>query len=674
MVVVQCGGGLRLWEVETQDGILDNYGANIAFDTSATSWINNGYEDVIIVSVDNRNISDSDGSKTPYYRAADDINQTVEYFIDKYNVDTNRIYYSGNSQGSLIGYQTVGSRPDLWAAFMPCNGLSHFGDITTAEGLASYKQGIVDSMTPMAQAKIAMLWQLGRYDAGASGEKGQLFYDFMYDYYKKAGMTDDEINKILQLNIYEEDEYLKLGILTPSGTANFHGATKLVYTAHRDEFMPWLLSQSKAAENYLIEGVVSTKAITDSTVMGQKLSAVAVEYGKIVDASKLTKSSFTVKDRYYDLTFKDATITAVYTNDEPKMREDKTSVKGKYVIIETDAFDRVGYMGTTYIDPKTGVKEPYWLKPDVETTVRQNIDIIKDKDKEIISKADSKYMKMTEKTIQLKFEEFKTVTLKSNTNKDANGNSLDILSWYYLPEGYDKSDKKYPIVFVECGAGLRYWEKVNSLGETINNAGACIAFDQSATAWMNNKYEDVIIVSVNYRGTYAPAGYSAPQDVNQVAKYFIDNFNVDANRVYYSGNSAGSVLGYDTINDNPKLWAAFMPCNGIWVKTQEGANATMKAFAENDVAVIWQSGEDDKAATRAETEMYYDVTKQLFMDNGYSEEEAESMVEKRIWVKQDYYDAKILTDAGAYNPHLATKLAYTIDRDFFMPWILGQSK
>lgn len=245
MVVVQCGGGLRLWEVETQDGILDNYGANIAFDTSATSWINNGYEDVIIVSVDNRNINDSDGSKTPYYRAADDINQTVEYFIDNYNVDTNRIYYSGNSQGSLIGYQTVGSRPDLWAAFMPCNGLSHFGDITTTEGLASYKQGIVDSMTPMAQAKIAMLWQLGRYDAGASGEKGQLFYDFMYDYYKKAGMSDDEIDKILQLNIYEEEEYLKLGILTPTGTANFHGATKLVYTAHRDEFMPWILGQSK---------------------------------------------------------------------------------------------------------------------------------------------------------------------------------------------------------------------------------------------------------------------------------------------------------------------------------------------------------------------------------------------------------------------------------------------
>lgn len=100
-----------------------------------------------------------------------------------------------------------------------------------------------------------------------------------------------------------------------------------------------------------VEGIVSVRAITDSTVMGQKLAAVVVEYQHHVDASKLALDTYTVNDQYYDTTFKDATITAVYTNKTPELRADKTSVKGKYVIIEIDPFDRVGYMVNYYVDP-----------------------------------------------------------------------------------------------------------------------------------------------------------------------------------------------------------------------------------------------------------------------------------------------------------------------------------
>lgn len=444
------------------------------------------------------------------------------------------------------------------------------------------------------------------------------------------------------------------------------------------------------------EGIVSVRAITDSVVMGQKLAAVVVEYQHNVDASKLALDTFTVNDQYYDTTFIDATITAVYTNKTPEMRANKTSVKGKYVIIEIDPFDRVGYMVNYYTDPVTGEKEQYWLKPDVTATVKQNADIYKDIGKGngkgqgkskamIISNASPEWLEMTKKTVHLKFDEFKTITIKSSVNVDAQGSPLDILSYYYLPKGYKQSHKEYAIVFVQCGAGLRYWEKLNSRGELINNAGACIAFDQSATAWVRNGYEDVIVVSVDYRGKYAPAGYNGAADINQVAEYFIANFKVDANRLYYSGNSMGAMTGYNVMKARPDLWAAFMPCNGLSsmgrIDTPEQLQAYKDAvaanlipLAENSIAVCYQIGYDDGIAPGPKAQLHYDFMYDYYKAQGMSDEDIAEILDLNLYYMQQYYDAKVLADNGQYNAHLATKLAYTIDKQDFMPWMLSQSK
>lgn len=375
---------------------------------------------------------------------------------------------------------------------------------------------------------------------------------------------------------------------------------------------------------------------------------VAVEFRQNVDAAKLTIDTFTIKDQYYDTTFKYATISAIYTNKTPQMRTDKTSVKGKYVIIETDPMDRVGNLVNYYVDPVTGEKEQYWLKPDVDTTIRQNKDIYKDmpKDKEvIISKASDEWLEMTEKTVNLKFDEFETLTIKSKTNVDANGNPLDILAHYYLPDGYKKARNDYAVVFVQCGGGLRYWEKYNSQGELINNAKACIAFDQSATAWIRNGYEDVIVVSVNNRGKYAPAGYDAVADVNQVAEYFIKHFKVDPDRLYYSGNSAGSMLGYSVIGQRPDLWAAFMPCNGLSVfgniDTPEekaifaaAVAEHMLPFAENKIAVCFQMGNDDAGASGPKVQIYYDFMYNYYAAQGMTDQEIAKILDLNVYYRQ----------------------------------------
>lgn len=344
----------------------------------------------------------------------------------------------------------------------------------------------------------------------------------------------------------------------------------------------------------------------------------------------------------------------------------------------------------------TGEMEQYWLKPDVTAKVRQNADIYKDvgngngkgqgKPKAmVISPASPLWLEMTEKTVHLKFDEFKPLTIKSTKNTDANGNPLDILSYYYLPEGYKQSDKLYAAVFVQCGAGLRYWEKLNSLGELIHNAGACIAFDQSATAWIRNGYEDVIVVAVDYRGKYAPPGYDGAADINQVAEYFIANFKVDPNRLYYSGNSMGAMTGYNVMKARPDLWAAFMPCNDLSsmgsINTPEQLQAYQEAVAanltpvvENRIAVYYQIGYDDGIAPGPKAQLHYDFMYDYYIAQGMSDEDIAKILRLNLYYEQQYYDAKVLVDDGSYNPHLATKLSYTIDKHNFMPWMLSQSK
>ena len=75
--------------------------------------------------------------------------------------------------------------------------------------------------------------------------------------------------------------------------------------------------------------IKSTTAITEVFGEGQKVTAVAVEYDKDIDNSKLKESAFSVDGR---------TITKVYANNEAAKAEQ--GINGKYVIIELSTDDK----------------------------------------------------------------------------------------------------------------------------------------------------------------------------------------------------------------------------------------------------------------------------------------------------------------------------------------------
>jgi hypothetical protein len=75
-------------------------------------------------------------------------------------------------------------------------------------------------------------------------------------------------------------------------------------------------------------GIQSVTAITEVYTFGQKVAAVAIEYGDVVDPRTLDRNTFTVSDSIYNFRFNppedlpklaDRTVTRVYTNDEPAL-------------------------------------------------------------------------------------------------------------------------------------------------------------------------------------------------------------------------------------------------------------------------------------------------------------------------------------------------------------------
>lgn len=148
--------------------------------------------------------------------SADETIVLVEYLLSAYNIDKSKVYIEGYSGGETAS-QAVGKRPDLFTAYLQ---------------VSSQWDGEYESV---AKAKLPVYIAIGRYDEYYGSKKSQNAYDTLYNLYKKQGLTDDEINKILVLDIKERDYF------TSRNAPNEHGGGGLF--AEDDTIMSWLFGE-----------------------------------------------------------------------------------------------------------------------------------------------------------------------------------------------------------------------------------------------------------------------------------------------------------------------------------------------------------------------------------------------------------------------------------------------
>lgn len=152
--------------------------------------------------------------------SADQTIALVEYFIDRYNIDTSRVYASGYSGGGETMSLVMGKRPDLFAAYLQCS----------SQWDGEY-DAVVKSRTPV-------YFVVGEDDEYYGAEPSREAYQKLHDLYEEEGLSDDEIDDLLVLDI-KDQEYFDEG-----GVQNQHGGGGQLFSRDK-EIMGWLFDQKK---------------------------------------------------------------------------------------------------------------------------------------------------------------------------------------------------------------------------------------------------------------------------------------------------------------------------------------------------------------------------------------------------------------------------------------------
>ncbi len=307
---------------------------------------------------------------------------------------------------------------------------------------------------------------------------------------------------------------------------------------------------------------------------GQKAWYVVLEYDTAIDPDSVSIDSFEVTD--YEL-------AGIYANDEASVPD--SSVEGNYVIIElgTDYYTQPDYGGggptnTEYQygsradddQPKPWEQEGYEgggfggpngggpdgggegddeeefagppeevaeedLTNHMTVTFKQTADI-SSADGAVLAASDEEYTTDYNKNINLLVDKF---TLYTTTLS----NGTEIMYSLYLPEAYDAS-KEYPLMTFMPDAMGEGADPYLALTESYGGVNW-------ATDEWQSKYETIVLVP-----QYANSNGQDPENTIELINYICDEYSVDTNRLYLSGDSSGTIRSIKLLIDHPDMFAA----------------------------------------------------------------------------------------------------------------------
>jgi len=134
-------------------------------------------------------------------------NQTIaltEYLMKHYNIDPRKVYLEGYSGGGETGSIVIGKRPDLYAAFLH---------------VSSKWSGRVD---PIVNGKTAIYFATGRNDSYYGSRSVSETYQKLYELYRKKGLSKDEIDAVLVLDLKDNEYFTRRGYTdTHAGGGSF---------------------------------------------------------------------------------------------------------------------------------------------------------------------------------------------------------------------------------------------------------------------------------------------------------------------------------------------------------------------------------------------------------------------------------------------------------------------
>lgn len=144
----------------------------------------------------------------------------TEYFLDAYNIDRTRVYAEGYSGGGETMSRVMGMKPELYTAYLQCS---------------SQWDGDYDKVV---ENRIPVYLVIGEKDEYYGSEPSRRAYDAIHKLYEEQGLSDNDIDKLLVLDIKPTSYF------TSKGITNQHGYGGSLFV--RDEsIMNWFFGQVK---------------------------------------------------------------------------------------------------------------------------------------------------------------------------------------------------------------------------------------------------------------------------------------------------------------------------------------------------------------------------------------------------------------------------------------------
>lgn len=143
--------------------------------------------------------------------------ELAEYFLANYNIDPDRVYGEGYSGGGETMSRVMGKRPDLFTAYLQCS----------SQWDGSYE--------PVVQSRTPVYFVIGEDDEYYGSGPTREAYETLYSMYREAGLSDEEIQEILVLDIKDADYFESQGVTVQHGGGNLFAADR--------EIMGWLFGK-----------------------------------------------------------------------------------------------------------------------------------------------------------------------------------------------------------------------------------------------------------------------------------------------------------------------------------------------------------------------------------------------------------------------------------------------
>ena len=126
----------------------------------------------------------------------------TEYLLGHYNIDRGQVYASGYSGGGETMSQVMGLRPDLFTAYLHCS---------------SRWDGAYE---PLVEARVPVYLVIGEGDEYYGSEPTSETYDQLHSHYTEAGLSENEIDQLLVLDIKAPSYFLERGMTSQHGGGN----------------------------------------------------------------------------------------------------------------------------------------------------------------------------------------------------------------------------------------------------------------------------------------------------------------------------------------------------------------------------------------------------------------------------------------------------------------------